>query len=57
MKKFILTEECNSNIEHDSAVFESFYYDFRNDNLKNYNIALKKIQKFYIRSLFKSNMA
>ena len=36
-KKFILTQECNSNIEHDSAVFETFYCDFRNDNIKNYN--------------------
>ena len=36
-KKFLLTQECDPNIEHDSAVFETFYYDFRNDNIKNYN--------------------
>ena len=35
--KMILTQECNSNIEHDSVVFETFYCDFRNDNIKKYN--------------------
>jgi len=40
----ILTQECNSNIEYDSALFYIFYYDFRKNNLKNYNITLKKFQ-------------
>ena len=53
--KFYLMYKCNKEIKHDTANFNQFYNDFLSDNLIKYNLKYKKFQKFYIRSLFKSN--
>ena len=57
LQEFFLTEECNENICHDNATFEFFYENYKNKTLDKFNMNLNKLQKFYIRSVFKSNVA
>ena len=54
-KKFYKKRDCSENIKHDTSKFEKFYEDYNKNNLKNYNMNYEKIQKFYVRSLFKAN--
>ena len=56
-KKFYLMYKCNKEIKHDTSSFNEFYNEFINDNLNKYNMKYTKFQKFYIRSLFKSNQS
>ena len=44
-------------IPHDNATFSEFYQKYKDNDLSEYNMDLKKFQKYYIRSLFKSNVA
>ena len=55
--QLLIMKECDDNIIHDNCVFNEFYEDFNNENLKFYDLSLKKLQKFYIRALFKSGSA
>ena len=38
---------------HDNATFSEFYDKYKDNKLNEYNIELKKFQKYYIYSLFK----
>ena len=48
--KFYTNRECSDNIKHDTCTF----VDYDNKKLHNYNMNYDKIQKYYIRSLYKS---
>ena len=50
-KKFYKKRDCSETIKHDTSKFEKFYEELINKNLKKYN----KIQKNYVRNLFKTN--
>ena len=56
-KNFILINNCDVNIKHDSCNFEYFYNKFLNNDLTYFNMNIKKFQQYYIRSLFKSNQS
>ena len=57
MQNFYLNRECTASIPHDNATFYEFYNKFKDNKLNEYNMELKKFQKYYIRSLFKANVA
>ena len=52
-KKLIIKNECLNKIEHDTITFDKFLIVFQNDNTNFYNMKLIKIQKFYVRYLYK----
>ena len=54
-KKWNILHECNINIKHDTFRLDYFYEKFLSGYIENFNMKLKKIQNFYIRSLFKDN--
>ena len=56
-QNFYLNRECTASISHDNATFYEFYDKYKDNKLKEYNMELKKFQKYYIRSLFKANVA
>ena len=39
---------CSDKIKHDTSTFEIFYKEFKNKNLKNYNMNYDKIQKIML---------
>ena len=54
-EKFIMINNCNNKIEHDAIDFNIFNEDYKNNNLKRYNMEFKKYQEYYVRSLFINN--
>ena len=56
-KKLIIKNECLNKIKHDTITFDKFLIDFQNDNTNFYNMKMIKIQKFYVRYLFKTNQS
>ena len=54
-KEWILLYKCDTKIIHDTNNFEVFYQDYLENNLNKYNMQYIKYQKYYIRSLYKSN--
>jgi len=56
-KSLIIKNECISKIKHDTITFENFLIDFQNKNTNHYDKNLIKLQKFYVRYLFKTNQA
>ena len=57
LQNFYLNRECTASISHDNATFYEFYDKYKDNKLNEYNMELKKFQKYYIRSLFKANVA
>ena len=57
LQNFYLNRECTVSIAHDNATFAEFYAKFKDNKINNFNMELKKFQKYYIRSLFKANVA
>ena len=47
--------KCDIKIIHDTIKYEDFYNDYIENNLNKYNMEILKFQKYYIRSLYKSN--
>ena len=47
-KKFYKKRDCSDKIKHDTSTFEIFYKEFKNKNLKNYNMNYDKIQKIML---------
>lgn len=54
-KNWFIINICSDKINHDTCTFDIFYNDFLNYYLNNYNMSNKKFQKYYVRSLLKSN--
>ena len=54
---FILIYECNPNLPQDTYTFEFFKHKFKTNKLEIFNMISKKYRKYYIRALFKNNMA
>ena len=52
IKKWNITEECNSTIIHDVFNFEQFKEDYIIDNLNEYNMNYRKYQEYYVKCLF-----
>ena len=50
-----MINNCNNKIEHDAIDFNIFNEDYKNNNLKRYNMEFKKYQEYYVRSLFINN--
>jgi hypothetical protein len=44
-EKFIMINNCNNKIEHDSIDFNKFNEDYKDNNLKRYNMEFKKYQE------------
>jgi hypothetical protein len=53
-KEFFLIEECNENNYHDTATFENLFEKYK-ENKDIFDMNLKKLQKYLIRSVFNSN--
>ena len=52
-KIFILIYECNSNLPHDTYIFELFNHKFKTNKLEIFNMISKKYQKYYVRVFLK----
>jgi len=56
-KNWYILKECDINIIQNTSNFEIFYKDYLENNLIKYNMQIKKFQKYYVISLYKSNIS
>ena len=56
-KKWLLINECISKINHDTIKYETFYKYFLDKDFHLFNMEYIKLQKYYVRCLFKTNEA
>ena len=54
-KKWILTNICDTKIEHDIIKFDNFFKDYKDNNLKKYNMEYRKYQEYFVKCCFKNN--
>ena len=50
-----MINKCDSKIIHDIISFDIFYKDFKDNNIKKYNLSYKRHQEYYVEQLYKEN--